>query len=55
VIQGASQGEKDRLKKDKDVDSIQCYECSGSRHVKTDCLNFVYTKGKSLNVLLSDE
>lgn len=53
--QGATQGKKERLKKDKDVHSIQCYECSGFRHVKTDCPNFVYTKGKSINASLIDE
>jgi hypothetical protein len=55
-----------RLKKDpkvakpeeadkKDPRGPRCFECSGYRHVRTDCGNLKQAKGKALNVTLNDE
>jgi hypothetical protein len=31
-----------------------CYECSGFRHIKTECANLKKIKGKAFNATLSD-
>jgi hypothetical protein len=39
----------------KDPRGPQCFECSGSGHIKIECANLKKLKGKAFNVTLSDE
>lgn len=54
---GASQGkkDKDKDKKDKNSQDIQCHECSWFGHIRAKCPNYKKSKGKAINVTLSDE
>lgn len=51
----AFHGKKDKSKKDKSSQGIQCHECSKFRHIRADCSNYKKFKGKTMNVALSDE
>ena len=35
-------------------DKVKCHECSGYGHIRIECPNFKKSKGKALNVTLSD-
>jgi hypothetical protein len=39
----------------KDPRGPQCFECSGFRHIRTECANLKKLKGKAFNATLSDE
>jgi hypothetical protein len=54
-FQGAAQGKKEKPKKDKNAQSIQCNGCSGFGHVRTDCPNFKNSKEKAMNATLSND
>jgi hypothetical protein len=39
----------------KDLRGPQCFECSGFRHIRTECANLKKQRGKAFNATLSDE
>jgi hypothetical protein len=39
----------------KDPKGLQCFECSGFGHIRTECANLKKLKGKAFNAILSDE
>lgn len=53
--QGAPQGKREKPKKDKNAGGVQCFECPGFGHIRTNCPNFLNTKCKALNASMSDE
>lgn len=53
--QGAPQGKREKPKKDKNTGGVQCFECPGFGHIRTNCPNFLNTKCKALNASMSNE
>jgi len=54
-LKKASQTDEPEEAEKKDPRGPKCYECSGFRHIKSECANLKKIKGKAFNATLSDE
>jgi hypothetical protein len=46
-------GKRERPKREISTHNVQCYECSGFGHNRTECPNFLIAKSKTLNACMS--